>query len=226
VIKAVLLNSASKNAGWDNGEVVDAKGVIRTMQALDPAVGTGMLDLHRALLQYAGGVADVPGVEVNSPVVPIVGWDYAVARPGKDNDYYLAGLLNKGEQMAVTLDWFVNRELDEATGEATDVSFADLDLEVWLVIGGLPTKLVASSESAYSNVEHLFFELPLEGEYMLRVRYFSDAYMPNDPGSWGAEAYAIAWMVPEPMAPLLLVVGGVAVGLRRRRERGNESRPL
>lgn len=217
VIKAVLLNSATKNAGWDNGEVVDSKGVIRTTQALDPAVGTGMLNLHAALVQYAGGMADVPGVEVDSPVVPIVGWDYAVARPGVNNDYYLAGMRDVGERMAVTLDWFVNRSLDETTGVATDVSFADLDLEVWLVIGGLPTKLVASSESAYSNVEHLFFDLPLAGEYMLRVRYFSDAYMPDDPGAWGPEAYAIAWMVPEPATPLLLLIVGTAAGLGRRR---------
>jgi hypothetical protein len=220
VVKAVLLNSAVKNVGWDNGEVVDTRGVIRTTQALDPAVGTGMLNLHRALYQYGGGTTDVPGTEVDSPVVSIVGWDYAVATPGVENDYYLAGVLGAGEPLAVTLDWFVDRVLDDSTGAASDVSFADLDLEVWLVIGGRPTKLVASSESAYSNVEHLYFDLPMDGEYMLRVRYFSDAYLPDDPGAWGAEPYAIAWMVPEPGTPLLLLVVGTAVGAGRRRRAG------
>jgi hypothetical protein len=76
---------------------------------------------------------------------------------------------------------------------------------------------VASSESAYSNVEHLYFDLPLDGEYMVRVRYFSDAYMPDDPGAWRPEVYAIAWMVPEPATPLLLLAVGAAAGLGRRR---------
>jgi hypothetical protein len=77
---------------------------------------------------------------------------------------------------------------------------------------------VASSESAYSNVEHLYFDLPMDGEYMLRVRYFSDAYLPDDPMAWQAEPYAVAWMVPEPGTPLLLFMGAaVGVVVRRRR---------
>ena len=55
---------------------------------------------------------------------------------------------------------------------------------------------------------------------MLRVKYFSDAYMPNDPGAWQPEAYAIAWMVPEPATPLLLLVGGMVAGVGRRRRAG------
>jgi hypothetical protein len=206
VVKAVLLNSARKIAGWDNGQGYDSRGVLRTDQALDESTGTGMLDLRNALLQYAGGTTDVPGTDVDAPVVSPWGWDYAVATPGLTNDYYIGETVPAGTPLSVTLTWFVNRAFDETTSLAADVAFADLDLEVWFVLNGLPVKLVASSESPYSNVEHLAFPVTIGGRYMVRVKYFGDAYSPDDPSAWSPEGYAVAWMVPEPSAPLLLLL--------------------
>ena len=139
------------------------------------------------------------------------GWDFAVATPGTSSDYYIDALVEAGTPLSVTLDWFVNRAFDEGTSVATDVSFADLDLEVWRVLSGLPVQLVASSESAYSNVEHLYIPVAQTGEYMLRVKYFGDAYWRGDPTKWTPEGYAIAWMVPEPATPLLLIGGTLLV---------------
>jgi len=64
-VRAVLLNSATKVQGWDNGQATDARGVIRTSQALDASTGTGALNLHRALRQYSGGATDLPGISGN-----------------------------------------------------------------------------------------------------------------------------------------------------------------
>ncbi|HZZ44411.1 MAG TPA: S8 family serine peptidase [Tepidisphaeraceae bacterium] len=217
VIKAVLLNSATKIAGWDNGEAYDSKGVLRTSQALDPSTGTGMLNLHSALLQYTGGTTDVPGLSVNSPHVAIHGWDFATSTPGINNDYYIDDTVTAGTPIAATLDWFVDRTSTDDYLTADDVSFADLDLEVWLVINGVPVQLIATSDSAYSNVEHLYFPAPLTGEYMLRVLYFGDAYNPSDPSAWTPESYAVAWMVPEPSTIVLMICILMPIALGRRR---------
>lgn len=217
VVKAILLNTASKPVGWDNGQVMDEDGVIHTEQALDEMTGTGMLDLHHALLQYTGGTTDVPGLGVHNAHVLRIGWDFAESKPGSDNDYYIDADLLAGVPLAVTLDWFVDREYDDATQSAADVAFADLDLQVWRVLNGVPTQLVATSDSAYSNVEHLFFDLPVDGQYMLRVHYYADVYDPINPGNWQPEDYALAWMVPEPSTPLLLCLGIAVAFMRRER---------
>ena len=47
VIKAVLLNSASKPTGWNNGQSLQGT-VLRTTQALDYVYGAGKLNLDRA----------------------------------------------------------------------------------------------------------------------------------------------------------------------------------
>lgn len=57
VVKAVLMNSAAKTAGWDNGQqyplmVVDNPNGHRTGQSLDYAAGAGLLDLSAAWKQY------------------------------------------------------------------------------------------------------------------------------------------------------------------------------
>ena len=55
VIKAVLLNSADKIPGWDNGQTFSS-GVVTTTQALDYSSGAGRMNLARAYTQYTGGV--------------------------------------------------------------------------------------------------------------------------------------------------------------------------
>jgi subtilisin family serine protease len=207
IIKAVLLNSADKTADWDNGQKLVA-GVVSTKQALDYSVGAGIVNLSRAYTQYTSGTTDLAGLIGGN--VQTTGWDFGEVTEGTPNDYYLTGKLESGK-LAVTLDWFVDRQLVESTAEdgtttteGTDVKFANLDLEVWLAVNGIPTELVAESSTLYDNVEHLYFDILSEGYYMLRVEYTDNVYEMTDTAD--VAAYGLAWsVVPEPSTIVLLV---------------------
>ena len=84
VIKAVLLNSADKTPGWNNGQVQNPVSlVISTTQNLDYAVGAGVIDLNKAYSQYLSGTTD-PGLtgSQNAQVRPI-GWDFGTVSPSR-----------------------------------------------------------------------------------------------------------------------------------------------
>lgn len=219
VIKAILLNSADKPTGWNNGESL-INGVVRTTQSLDYALGAGALNLTKAYTQFTGGTTDVAGSVGGA--VAACGWDFGHVIGGTPNDYYLSGVQAQGTPLIATLDWFVNRSYtyDPITGIGTgsDVQFSDLSLQVWqLDTLGQPATLVGESNSAYNNVEHLYFNLPQDGRYMLRVSWLGDAFGPSG-STVAAEDYALAWTtsVPEPMHVLSLLTLGAVLMKRRR----------
>ena len=223
IIKAVLLNSASKTTDWDNGQkLVD--GVVSTQQALDYSVGAGIINLSRAYTQYTSGTTDLAGLIGGN--VHTTGWDLGEVASGTPTDYYITDKIKTGK-LAVTLDWFVDRELVESTAtdgttttEGTDVKFANLDLEVWRTVDGTPTELLAESNTLYDNVEHLYFDILSEGYYMLRVGYTGNAY--DMTSSADVATYGLAWaVVPEP-STIVLLVGAAGCGAMlywRRRKR-------
>ena len=219
VIKAVLLNAAKKTPGWTNNAHTVA-GVLTTEQGLDWGVGAGKLDLDRAYDQYLSGTHDLPGL--GGGTVLALGWDYGRVALAAPIEYVLAGDVPAGQMITATLDWFVNRVLDDVTGEASDVQFDNLDLQLWLLApgGGLGT-LVADSVTDYNNVEHIYFLAPDVGQYALRVIYAGQNY--GDPTQQATD-YALAWSVTPPASnavpePALLAPAGVAVLLLRRRRR-------
>ncbi len=191
VIKAVLLNSAAKTAGWNNGQSVSS-GVVVTTQSLDYAVGAGAVDLHKAYTQYTIGTSDVPGL--GGAAVASTGWDYGQVSDGSPNWYNL-GAADAGKRLTATLAWFVNRSY---TPFQLDVQFANLDLEVWTLDGaGSPASLVAESASIYNNVEHLHFDLPYASDYALRVLWAGEVY---DMGTTAnSEWYGLAWRIESPI---------------------------
>ena len=71
VIKAVLMNSADRFAGWSNG-LHKLGGLLVTTQSLDFAVGAGRLDLSTAYTQYTAGTHDVAGLGA-APSAPWAG---------------------------------------------------------------------------------------------------------------------------------------------------------
>lgn len=220
VIKAVLMNSATKLPGWDNGQHVAGSGVIVTTQSLDWAQGTGTLNLDRAYDQYLTGTADVPGTG-GGPVLPH-GWDYGAISLSPNpnevahNDYPIQSWLLAGTTLDVTLSWFRNRGLPVLTDDpdpanqsltVDDLGFANLDLEVW---NAALTRLYATSMGRYNDVEHLHFTLPDDGLYTIRVTYPEQVY-----GTAVQEVYGLAWAVPEPSAWALLLAVVGAFGVRR-----------
>ena len=202
VIKAVLMNSADKIAGWDNGQTT-SNGVIVTTQGLDLYSGTGALDLNNTYNEYLTGTRDVAGL--SGGTVGNVGWDYAaLSGVGTYNDYLITNTI--AGPMTVTLDWF----RDRATN-GDDNAFADLNLEVW---DANFTHLIATSESQYNSAEHLSFNLPTAGNYGLRVTYNQQMF-----GTVGTVDYGLAWnstAVPEPSSLLLGLLGGIGVWIYRR----------
>ena len=211
VVKAVLLNSADKTPGWDNGQAKGTDGVVRTAQALDWTVGAGRVNMSRAYDQYLSGTADVPGT--GGGTVAGTGWDFGqVGGAVTAVDYLLADPLAAGTPFTATLTWFRDRAfLNSSTLQ--DNAFRNLDLQVW---DGTFTKLIAESSTTYNEVEHLSLTLPGNGRYGLRVVYAGEVF-----GAAGAESYGLAWTtipVPEPTGAGVL---GIAVvgGLARRRGR-------
>ena len=213
VVKAVLLNSADKPAGWDNGQTI-VGGIVTTKQALDYSTGAGLLNLDKAYTQYTAGTTDLSSL--TGGTVQSVGWAFGHVSPAGANDYGFADALHGGK-LAVTLSWFVDRQMNGDGQSASDIMFSNLDLEVFRVVDPQTTQLVAESISDYNNTEHLYFDVPGDGNYFLRVLYAGEVYNLTDVSSTG-EDYGLAWYytVPEPSVLILLASALAAIVVFRR----------
>ncbi len=221
VIKAVLLNSADKTAGWNNGQHPNLIWGVPfvTTQALDYATGAGRLNLARAYGQFSAGTTDnpTPTPTLSGGTVQPIGWLFGHVYDGSPTDYAIDHLFTTGESFTATLTWFIHRTLNDSTGAdnaiATDDRFDNLDLEVWRLIDGQLSSEVAISLAQYNNVQHLSFPIPADGQYLLRVEWVGQAYdlTTHNPASGPlGEDFALAWSnlaVPEPAsAGLILIV--------------------
>jgi hypothetical protein len=209
VIKAVLLNSADKNGGWNNGQTL-VNGVLTTTQGLDNTIGAGQLNVTRAADNYLNGNFDpqVIGTEYVGPK----GWDLSTVTAGEPN-YYDLGELTAGETLTATLDWFADDTYDSDTLDAQADRFANLNLEVLENLGS-GFQEIAISDAEYNNVQQLSFTLDDTADYELGIFYSGVQYAPigdtND-----SEEYGLAWSdvaVPEPaglllLAPLTMLLG-------------------
>jgi subtilisin family serine protease len=235
VVKAVLMTSADKTAGWNNGQALSG-GVIRTTQAVDTAVGAGRMNLAQALPFYAdpASTRDVAGTTITSPVsVAARGYDYAAVVRTAQNDYRLPDSPS-ATRLAVTLTWLANRGIsDFQVVTPTDADFfdnrlANLNLQVYrLNAAGDFDTLVAESASPYNNSEHLFLTDLAAGRYGLRVLYTNDVW--NFTSSTD-ETYGLAWNqfvpVPEPAGILVVVVVATFTARSIRRKRATpDTRP-
>jgi hypothetical protein len=213
IIKAVLMNSADKNVGgWNNGQSL-VNGVITTTQGLDYALGAGRLDLAAAFSQYTAGTTDLPGL--TGGTVDPIGWDYGkVTVKAPQNNYLVDTILSAGQHMTATLDWFAFEQ-----GGISYGAFDNLDLQVWHATGGVADTLIAQSISLYNSSEELSFDLPSDGQYLIRVVRTGNVF--NFAGDPSMDEYGLAWdvtAVPEP-ASIGLVGFGVIVLVGKRRGR-------
>jgi hypothetical protein len=209
VMKAVLMNSADKTLGWDNGQSLhsNGNGGVTTSQGLDSDVGAGRMNLHRAFDQLLSGTTDVGGLPHGLlGVVDPIGWDFGEVVEGLTNDYLISGVLEAGSTFTSTLTWFRDRTVLDNTN-FRDASYDNLDLELWNVAGGSPLSLISESASIYNNTEHFHFSIPSTGAYMLRVRWKSELFdMVSDAN---IEQYGLAWSViavPEPASGALILI--------------------
>lgn len=215
VIKSVLMNSADKLAGWDNGQqLVD--GVITTNQALDYTTGAGRLNLAKAFDQYVTGTRDVVTASSDfNALVDATGWDFGSVAFGADNSYYLDQELLAGQQIAITLSWMRDRIWSDEDMDFSDLRQAQLDLFVYRILAG-GDQLVAQSISPVSTTQELFFTLAEGGNYRFEVDWSQNLFDLSQTLP-GTQNYGVAWSVgiPEPGTALLLAVGAVFVFFRR-----------
>jgi hypothetical protein len=197
-IRAVLINSADKLNGWDNGLAVDGNGVFTTEQSLDWAQGGGQMDLDAAWFNYAHAAAtrNVPGLVNAASKVRPKGWDFGAVGEDGQADYMLNLPLNAGDPINLTLSWFVHHDFvaSDPSGSPNGYyeRFTDLNLSLWHTdTDGNFTSKVAQSVSEFNNVEHLSITVPSDGTYGIRVHHAGALYDFLDDGQ--PEPYALAW---------------------------------
>ncbi len=217
VIKAILMNSADKLPGWNNGETM-VNGVLTTTQALDFTLGAGALNVARAEDNYLDGQFDPKVVGHSWPGLGAKGWDLSTVSRGTDNLYDM-GQIASGTTLTATLAWFVDRGYDSATQTADEGTFVNLNLDVYEVVDG-SDQLIAVSETPYENVQQLSFVLPDTSDYVVGVDFAGIAYGPAGDAQATSEEYALAWSdaevdVPEPGAIVVLVLAVLLLARRR-----------
>jgi hypothetical protein len=224
VIKAILLNSADKLAGWTNNATM-VNGVLTTTQGLDYNQGAGELDLAQAYTQYLTGTDDVRGLGGGN-VLPL-GWDYGQVTQGTNNIYKIAVPMSGGTPFVATLDWYVDASIIGIDSNnllhSQDVAFDQLDLQLWKTVAGVPTVEVADAMSSYNNVDQLALYLPAgTSTYALIVAFDEKIYDLSNGSDPDSSYYGLAWSdefpAPEPAA---LAAGPGLLVLAARRRRGS-----
>ncbi len=213
VIKSVLMASATKTAGWNNGQ----NQMNVTIQSLDPVVGAGLMNLDKAIDVYYLGTRELTldgGGQISEN-----GWDARSIGIGESFDYIFSSSFNQAVSLSVALNWFSVREFDNMTNEASDLAFSNLDLEVWSVdSSGQFVSKVGDSMSVYNNTEMLRFDWLNAGRYGLRVNFEDMVF--DTTSAVASEYYGLAWsttVVPEPGTAMMAVCGALMLTMRRRR---------
>ena len=165
---------------------------------LDDQMGAGHLNAKRAVQQFAPGEYESDGAPV-----PAIGWDYGhTSGAGDNNKYVISQSLLGGSFISVTMAWDRGVTLNDTNSNGlfdfgeTFEPYTDFvppaddvinDLDLYLVPAGMTIDdAIATSLSADSTIEHLFFRIPTTGHYELWVNQFD-----SDLGD--GQDYAIAW---------------------------------
>jgi hypothetical protein len=191
-IKALLLNSATKSADWTNGATAP----------LDARYGAGVVHVGNAYRQLRGGQHApmvTESIPLSSPHPPAItssnlptrrGWDFRSLSSTVNRHevaHYFVDLSSvTGRTATITLVW--NRQLNE-------MNINNLELFLYDATSGA---LVASSESAVDNVEHIRVDNLPAGRYNFQVLKHGGA------GRVSAnETYGLAFEFGPPAAPTL-----------------------
>ncbi len=168
---------------------------------LDQKMGTGQLNVGRALAQFDSGEIDPP--QAPDMVPSLVGWDYGSVS-GSGIIKYRFGPLSAGKYISATLTWDRIVTLNDTNGNgkydagetfSTPPLIDDLDLYLMPINGTDPaTQNYWTSVSSTYNVEHMFLQLPAgvaNGCELWVYRHYPDT---------GSTNYALAWWITGPGA--------------------------
>ena len=202
-IKALLLNGATKPAGWTNlpGKPLDLRygaGVLHAWNSYRQLRGGRQAPIVTQTISVGG--AHPPASNTNN-LPTRRGWDFRSISHSINQDavnHYFFDLSGApGRTLTTTLTW--NRQQNQ-------VGINNLDLFLYDANTGT---LVASSQSIVDNVEHLRAQTLPAGRYNLQVLKRGGLGMIS-----GSETYALAFEFGPPGAPALAnqrVLGGQLV---------------
>ena len=185
VIKAVLLNSATKLPFWHKGRLEKDDD---HLVPLDFLQGAGMVNAPAAFRQLTAG-KQAPGNVSPS------GWDLNILDSDNIiNAYQLKITDPNGKFITATAVW--NRHYsDKYPFEPLPEKDVNIKLEVWATIKNAPDRdfLLDYSDSPVDNVEHIRCRLdPNYTDYEIVVSCSSDNVSNLEPSP-----YALAWLVDE-----------------------------
>ncbi|MGA1979099.1 MAG: S8 family serine peptidase [Sedimentisphaerales bacterium] len=186
VMKAILLNSATKLPYWHKGKLQKDDD---HEAPLDYIQGAGMLNAVGAYEHLIAGQTK-PG---NAPVI---GWDNNQLQKSENpqNIYKITVAEPNEEFITATLVW--NRHYNSVYPfEPMPDKDADLRLELWAVDTNNPDNnfLLDYSDSKIDNVEHIYARCDANHTNYELVVTFSNIDDPNQTAS--AERYGLAWLV-------------------------------
>ena len=191
VIKAILMNSATKLPYWHKGLI--GKDDDHTVP-LDYIQGAGMLN---AVSAYRHLIAGQNKATETGEVSPI-GWDNNVLeRDGRIENFYKFNIAEPANKsITATIAWN-KRYNDVYPFESLPKEDGNLRLEIWAVDSNDPNKdyLLDYSDSKVDNVEHIFRTAdPNFKMYEIIVSYSDINDANRIPAS---QRYGIAWNVEE-----------------------------
>lgn len=177
VFKSILLNSADHSVKQKDGTKWEP--TLPGIDPLDDQAGTGQLDMVNAFINFK------PGKTVNPANTNPIAWDLNTVAANATVDYVINKQLVSGSTLAATIVW--DREItrtevgnDELylNDTYTVGNFANLNL--YLVDSmGVELNLLdalgrsSQSHSPVDSVEHIYFQLPKQDTYTLRIANWS-----------------------------------------------------
>ena len=189
VIKALLMNSATKLPFWH-------KGWLHTdddhTAPLDYVQGAGMLNIIGAYEHLIAGLYE-PGD------VPTTGWDLNLLDKSDSAEHSYDFTILEPAQSVITATLVWNRHYNDTFPfESAPEKDNNLRLELWAIDPSNPGNdyLLDHSDSRTDNVEHIYIEAnPAFTDYRIIIR-FSDNE--NQQVSALSQRYGIAWNVSKP----------------------------
>lgn len=210
VIKSVLQTSAVKPGGWEKG-VASLAADNTTAVPLSYDWGAGLLDPEGAvnLLRKGPSPKNVRVADDGWNLAAIGELDANRAEIGLLGHFYFFDDLVAGTDFTATLNWY--RHISASGGALSADALVNFDLILYPWNGTTLGVAEAISESTVDNLEHIFLDSIVGGDYMLRV-------VGRDYAGRASETYALSWeitssapLVPEPGTFLLAGIGGLCL---------------
>ena len=194
-MKTVLLGGAAHLSGWTNN--ADSTGANRgyTDQPIDETVGVGTVNIDRSHKILTAGQFSSSASLANLETAPTAGWDTTTLSYGQQK--HIKFQVNDiADEVVITLVWH-----QKANSGFSGYTIFDLNLELRKYNNGKPLTLVGDagvgvfgsgnvvSASTVDNIEHLYIQNLVPGEYVLTLS--------RDDASSGSAVFGLSWLFPD-----------------------------